>query len=135
MRYSSSRCSIPASVHYSHRLTALWSSSSAPQVVTQGRPQLRVTLYRGSLHNNELHLYYRQVDTFGLFREYLYVGKLVSLILIHKYSETCIRRKFAQCGKYFRSHAVPHYTSFTVYNLYVYISVDVPITVAARTEV
>jgi hypothetical protein len=28
----------------------------------------------------------------------------------------CIRRKFVQCGKYFRSHAVPPYTSFTVYN-------------------
>jgi hypothetical protein len=26
----------------------------------------------------------------------------------------CIMRKFVQCGKYFRSHAVPPYTSFTV---------------------
>jgi hypothetical protein len=26
----------------------------------------------------------------------------------------CITRKFVQCGKYFRSHAVPPYTSFTV---------------------
>jgi hypothetical protein len=27
----------------------------------------------------------------------------------------CIMRKFVQCGKYFRSHAVPPYTSFTVH--------------------
>jgi hypothetical protein len=27
----------------------------------------------------------------------------------------CIMRKFVQCGKYFRSHAVPPYTSFTVF--------------------
>jgi hypothetical protein len=27
----------------------------------------------------------------------------------------CIMQKFVQCGKYFRSHAVPPYTSFTVY--------------------
>jgi hypothetical protein len=26
----------------------------------------------------------------------------------------CIMRKFVQCGKYFRSHAVPPYTRFTV---------------------
>jgi hypothetical protein len=31
----------------------------------------------------------------------------------------CIMRKFVQCGKYFRSHAVPPYTSFTVY-IYIY---------------
>jgi hypothetical protein len=34
----------------------------------------------------------------------------------------CIRRKFVQCGKYFRSHAVPPYTSFTVYMVYNIIS-------------
>jgi hypothetical protein len=33
----------------------------------------------------------------------------------------CIMRKFVQCGKYFRSHAVLPYTSFTVY-IYIYIS-------------
>jgi hypothetical protein len=30
----------------------------------------------------------------------------------------CIMRKFAQCGKYFRSHAVPPYTSFTDVQFY-----------------
>jgi hypothetical protein len=32
----------------------------------------------------------------------------------------CIIRKFVQCGKYFRSHAVPPYTSFTVLGLNTY---------------
>jgi ATP-dependent DNA helicase Q1 len=31
----------------------------------------------------------------------------------------CIMRKLVQCGKYFRSRAVPPYTSFTVINLQV----------------
>jgi hypothetical protein len=30
----------------------------------------------------------------------------------------CIMRKFVKCGKYFRSHAVPPYTSFTVYRIF-----------------
>jgi hypothetical protein len=29
----------------------------------------------------------------------------------------CIMRKFVQCGKYFLSHAVPPYTSFTVFGV------------------
>jgi hypothetical protein len=29
----------------------------------------------------------------------------------------CIMRKLVQCGKYFRSHAVPPYTSFTVHQI------------------
>jgi hypothetical protein len=42
-----------------------------------------------------------------------YILRMVVIIFIINYL-FCIMRKFVQCGKYFRPHAVPPYTSFTV---------------------
>jgi hypothetical protein len=43
-----------------------------------------------------------------------HVGNMILMGLTFYFLQFCIMRKLVQCGKYFQSHAVPPYTSFTV---------------------